>query len=118
MGLASRNHLYTRRSSPLDGSGRPVPMASLAALTARFASIPMNESTSGSTARTARLDIGLWRTDVLDTDSPAPRLEFHLARGLERSRGLSTTRPPRPDSPRSPEMPGLNDLRELQELQN
>jgi hypothetical protein len=104
VGLASRNHLYTRRSSPLDGSGRPVPMASLAALKARFASIPMNESTSGSTARTARLDIGLWRTDILDTDSPAPRLEFHLARGRARSRGRSTTRPPRPDSSTSPEL--------------
>jgi hypothetical protein len=118
VGLASRNHLYTRRSSSLDGSGHPVPMTSLAALKARFASIPMDQSTSGSTARTVRLDIGVWRVDVLDTDSPAPRLEFHLARRLARSRGGSTT-PPRPESRRSPEsavLPVVPEVPEVPEL--
>lgn len=125
VGLASRNHLYTRRSSSLDGSGRPVPMASLSALKARFAAIPTGEGGAGedgedgSNTRSARLESGLWRLDVLATDSPVPRLEFHLARGLAPALASSTTSTPssippsippssrRPEAPRSPRSSAL-----------
>ena len=106
VGLASQNHLYTRRSSSLDGTGRPVPMASLAALKARFATVPKGESTDISNARAARLKIGLWRMDVLGADSPVPRLEFHLARGLVRTQSITA----------SPAQPSANSRRSPQRL--
>jgi len=86
VGLASQNHLYTRNASPLDGTGRPVETSSLIPLSARFATLPRQDSQSDSSMNSARLDPGPWRSDVLDAESPVPRLEFHLARllGAER----------------------------------
>jgi hypothetical protein len=86
VGLASQNHLYTRNASPLDGTGRPVETSSLIPLSARFATLPKQDSQSDSSMNSARLDPGPWRSDVLDAESPVPRLEFHLARllGAER----------------------------------
>jgi len=78
VGLATRDHLYARRTSPIDGGGNSVPTSQLQPLGARFASIPPLEPGS------ARLAPGPWRTDVLSSQSPVPRLEFHLARLLAR----------------------------------
>jgi hypothetical protein len=82
VGLASQNHLYTRNASPLDGTGRPVETSSLIPLSARFATLPKRDSQSDSGMNSARLGPEPWRSDVLDAESPVPRLEFHLARLL------------------------------------
>jgi len=82
VGLASTHHLYARLPSPLDGTGRAVPTAQLRALEARFMSLPWRDATSTSAPASARIDPPRWRTDVLDSESPVPQLEFHLARGL------------------------------------
>jgi hypothetical protein len=88
VGLASQNHLYTRNASPLDGTGRPVETSSLIPLSARFATLPKQDSQGDSSMNSARLDPGPWRSDVLDAESPVPRLEFHLARLLGAERGV------------------------------
>jgi len=81
VGLASGPHLYVRRSSPLDGSGRPVPTSQLHTLSPRFATVePVDPS--GANDRLAEIAPITWRTDVLSAQSPVPRLEFHLARLL------------------------------------
>jgi hypothetical protein len=82
VGLASQNHLYTRHASPLDGTGRPVPTASLIPLAARFSTLPKHDPLYDPAVYSARLEPGPWRKDVLDAESPVPRLEFHLARKL------------------------------------
>ena len=82
VGLASRNHLYTRHASPFDGTGRPVQTSSLIPLAARFASLPKNDPLGSPAPGSARLEPGPWRKDVLGAESPVPRLEFHLARQL------------------------------------
>jgi len=82
VGLASRNHLYTRQSSPLDGTGRPVQTSSLIPLAARFASLPDHDPLLDPATDSAQLEPGPWRKDVLDAESPVPRLEFHLAHQL------------------------------------
>jgi hypothetical protein len=80
VGLATRSHLYARRTSPIDGSGNSVPTSQLQPLGARFASIPPLDPVSHPDS--AQLAPGPWRTDVLSSQSPVPRLEFHLARLL------------------------------------
>jgi hypothetical protein len=82
VGLASQHHLYIRNASPLDGTGRPVQTSSLIPLTARFATLPRQDPQSDPNTNSARLEPGPWRSDVLDAESPVPRLEFHLARQL------------------------------------
>ncbi len=83
VGLASQNHLYTRSRSPLDGTGRPVATSSLIPLDARFASLPDPiDSLYEFGSSDARYELGPWRIDVLDPDSPVSRLEFYLARRL------------------------------------
>ncbi len=82
VGLASTKYLYTRRKSPLDGTGRPVPASLLVPLAARFATLPEYEPLSNAGPGSARLQPSAWRSDVLATQSPVPRLEFHLARQL------------------------------------
>jgi hypothetical protein len=82
IGLASTKHLYTRRKSPLDGTGRPVPTSLLVPLAARFATLPEYEPPSNAAPGSARLQPSAWRSDVLAAQSPVPRLEFHLARQL------------------------------------
>jgi hypothetical protein len=86
VGLASQNHLYTRHASPLDGTGRPVQTSSLIPLAARFSTLPKHDPLYDPTVYSARLEPGPWRKDVLDAESPVPRLEFHLARQLEAQR--------------------------------
>ena len=87
VGLASQNHLYTRHASPLDGTGRPVETSSLIPLAARFSTLPKHDPLYDPAVYSARLEPGPWRKDVLDAESPVPRLEFHLARQLEAQRG-------------------------------
>jgi hypothetical protein len=82
VGLAAERHLYSRRASPSDGLGRPVLTTSLASLGARFMTLPRALPGQNLMASSVRLDPGPWRSDVLDTDSPVPRLEVHLARQL------------------------------------
>lgn len=87
IGLASHDHLYVRRESPRDGSGRPVPAAELAHFQPRFTPIAPSELTSPDTDGSPRpgravLAPAAWRRDVFRTESPVPRLEFHLARRL------------------------------------
>ena len=84
VGLATRSHLYRRRSSPLDGSARPVPTDSLRTLQARYASLPRLGPLQSPSPRDAAFSPGAWREDVLSAESPVPRLEFHLARRLAR----------------------------------
>jgi hypothetical protein len=84
VGLASQNHLYARQRSPLDGTGRPVPTASLEVRRARFSTIQPEDPLFQGRPRAARLRTGPWRSDVLSSDSPVPQLEFHLARRLDR----------------------------------
>lgn len=96
VGLASQNHFYTRNASPLDGTGRPVATSSLIPLDARFASLPdpidpLYEFGSGD----ARYELGAWRIDVLDPDSPVSRLEFYLARRLRTEGDARHIRPKR-----------------------
>ena len=86
VGLASQNHLYTRHASPLDGTGRPVQTSSLISLAARFSTLPKHDPLYDPPVYSARLEPGPWRKDVLDAESPVPRLEFHLARQLEAQR--------------------------------
>jgi hypothetical protein len=83
VGLASARHLYSRRASPLDGTGRPVPTSLLVPLEARFTTLPAHDPLRDPMPRSARLEPGPWRYDVLDEQSPVPRLEFHLARQLD-----------------------------------
>ncbi|MCA9502707.1 MAG: sulfatase-like hydrolase/transferase [Myxococcales bacterium] len=80
VGLASERHLYTRRQSPDDGWGRPLPPASLRALDARYATLP----TRPTVVADAALSPGPWQRDLLDASSPVPRLERALARALVR----------------------------------
>lgn len=87
VGLASQNHLYSRHASPLDGTGRPVQTSSLIPLAARFSTLPKHDPLYDPAVYSARLEPGPWRKDVLDAESPVPRLEFHLARQLEAQRG-------------------------------
>ena len=94
IGLASQNHLYARQRSPLDGSGRPVPTASLIPLRARFATIPAADPTNEFASRIALLEPGPWREDVLDPSSPVPRLEVHLARQLQLERRTPSSKEP------------------------
>lgn len=82
VGLASPTHLYVRRRSILDGSGRPVPISELSAHDARFSALPIFDRLRHPAPRSADLEPGPWRSDVLDASSPVPRLEFHLARRL------------------------------------
>jgi hypothetical protein len=82
VGLASARHLYARRASPLDGTGRPVPTSRLVPLEARFATLPAYDPLRDPAPGSARVEPGPWRDDVLDAQSPVPRLEFHLARQL------------------------------------
>ena len=84
VGLASETHLYVRRPSALDGSGQPVPTGELSKHGARFAALPPFDPLRHAAPRSAGLDPGPWRQDVLDVKSPVPRLEFHLARRLGR----------------------------------
>lgn len=88
VGVASQDHLYARRSSPLDGSGEPVPVSSLVTLGARFAAIPASDPPGHPAPLLTRLEPGPWRRDVLAPRSPVPRLEVHLARLLQRERRL------------------------------
>jgi hypothetical protein len=82
VGLASERHLYARERSPLDGTGRPIPAESLSMRGARFAALPIVDRLRHPAPRSAALDPSPWRSDVLDGESPVPRLEFHLARRL------------------------------------
>jgi arylsulfatase A-like enzyme len=82
VGLATKTHVYARRTSPIDGSGRPVPTDQLLALAARFNTIPTLDPAQSRNLRSASLAPGPWRSDVLSSESPVPRLEFHLARLL------------------------------------
>jgi hypothetical protein len=82
VGLATKTHLYARRSSPIDGGGRPIPTDQLLPLSARFATILPDDSAPFSMGGSAQLEAGPWRKDVLSSQSPVPRLEFHLARLL------------------------------------
>lgn len=82
VGLASQTHLYARRRSALDGSGRPVPISELPRHAARFAALPIFDRLRHPAPRSAALSPEPWRSDVLDPASPVPRLEFHLARRL------------------------------------
>ncbi len=88
VGLASSGHLYVRRPGPLDGSGKPAPIASLVPLGARFAPIRRiaDPTRDSEVVASARLEPGPWREDILDPRSPVPRLEVHLARLLQRER--------------------------------
>jgi hypothetical protein len=103
VGLASQNHLYTRNASPLDGSGRPVQTSSLIPLAARFATLPKHDPQRDPALNSARFEPGPWRSDVLDAESPVPRLEFHLARqlGAQRDARKNPRRIAGPDSKRS-----------------
>ena len=85
VGLATAAHLYRRRTSPLDGSARPVPTEGLRGLDARFASVPLLDPIRDPVPDSARLRPGRWREDVLSPESPVPRLEFHLAQRLARA---------------------------------
>ena len=87
VGLASGRTLYVRNKSALDASGQPVPPAALTLHASRFLTLPLE---SLSNARSARLPAIPWRKDVLSTDSPVPRLEFHLARKIQ-GRPVSAT---------------------------
>ena len=81
VGLASGPHLYVRQSSPLDGTGRPVPTSQLHSLSPRYATVePIDPS--GASDRLAGIAPIAWREDVLSAQSPVPRLEFHLAQLL------------------------------------
>ena len=82
VGLASARHLYARRASPLDGTGRPVPTSQLVPLEARFATLPAYDPMRDPAPSSARVEPAPWRDDVLGAQSPVPRLEFHLARQL------------------------------------
>lgn len=82
VGLASARHLYARRASPLDGTGRPVPTSLLVPLEARFSTLPAYDPLRDPAPSSARVEPGPWRDDVLNAQSPVPRLEFHLARQL------------------------------------
>lgn len=90
VGLATDLHLYRRRASPLDGSGRSVPTESLRALEARYAVVPQLDPIQDPSPRDASLSPGVWREDILRAQSPVPRLEFHLARRLARAAGETT----------------------------
>ncbi|MBJ21439.1 MAG: hypothetical protein CL933_18685 [Deltaproteobacteria bacterium] len=83
VGLASETHLYVRSHSTLDGSGQPVPTAELFDRRARFAALPIYDRLRHPAPRSAALAPGPWREDILDAQSPVPRLEFHLARRLD-----------------------------------
>ena len=82
IGLASEMHLYVRRRSVLDGSGSPIPTTELFGQGARFATLPIRDGLRDPAPRSATLEPGPWRRDVLAAQSPVPRLEFHLARRL------------------------------------
>ena len=82
VGLASEAHLYVRDASALDGTGEPVPTESLVIHRARFSALPDFDPLRHAARRSAGLEPGPLREDVLDAQSPVPRLEFHLARRL------------------------------------
>jgi hypothetical protein len=82
VGLASGPHLYVRRASLLDGSGRAVPTSELKSLAPRFTTIAPLDTGFSRIGQSAALAATSWRTDVLSAESPVPRLEFHLARRL------------------------------------
>lgn len=87
VGLVSGPHLYVRRSSPSDVTGRPISTEALAEHAARF--LTLSEAQLAQTA-SARLGPLPWRKDVLSAQSPVPPLEFHLVQRLrERIEGVS-----------------------------
>lgn len=96
VGIASSHSVYVRQRSPLDGTGRPVPTDQLRFRSARFAALPILDRLRHPAPRSAALEPGPWRSDVLAAESPAPRLEFHLARLL--SVRAPSTNPPRAES--------------------
>jgi len=75
VGIASGRHVYVRAPSELDVAGSPVPSELLEKHAARFL-------TRSTAATWSSLGTMLWRSDVLSSDSPVPRLEFHLTRLL------------------------------------
>ncbi|MEE8167016.1 MAG: sulfatase-like hydrolase/transferase [Myxococcota bacterium] len=79
VGLASGPYLYVRKRSALDTTGRPVPSSALTAQAPRFLTLVSGGAATAGSAGLAHMP---WRKDVLSTDSPVPRLEFHLARRL------------------------------------
>lgn len=89
VGLASSRHLYARGTSPLDGTGQPVPTPALRALDARFATLPGDAA--GPSGDLAAYEPGPWRRDLLDARSPVPRLELQLARALDRRARVART---------------------------
>jgi Sulfatase len=79
IGLASNEALYVRRVSDFDAGGTPIPTTSIARHQPRFMMLPRSNL---PIVAPAALPPMAWREDVLNTDSPVPRLEFHLARLL------------------------------------
>lgn len=75
VGIASGRHIYVRKPSEFDAAGSPVPTELLEKHAPRFL-------TRSTAATWSSLGTTLWRNDVLSSDSPVPRLEFHLARLL------------------------------------
>ncbi len=102
VGIVTREALYVRRMSLLDGSGQPVPTNELRRHGARFAplAVPLPDPSDVRDAapRSATPVAGAWRDDVLHADSPVPPLEFHLARHLRDALGPGL-RPTDEDSP-------------------
>ncbi len=83
VGLATEEHLYVRARSRRDGTGEPVATDRLEAHDARFARVIRGRARPGSPSE-SHLQLGPWRSDVLASDSPVSRLEYHLARRLAR----------------------------------
>lgn len=86
VGLATATHVYARNHAAFDGSGSPIPTETLSAHEARFLPLPLPDPVRHPAPRSAALQPGPWRRDVLATDSPVPTLEFHLARRLAEGR--------------------------------
>ena len=93
VGLVSGPFVYVRRISALDISGGPIPTPSLSELSPRFL---MRSTRTPALAGSAGIADPAWREDVLSTDSPVPRLEFHLARQLREQAEAISGRGQRP----------------------
>ena len=98
VGIASGRDVYVRAASAFDVSGSRVPTELLEQHAPRF----LTRSTAATWSSVGTM---LWRDDVLSTDSPVPRLEFHLARLLRGPEAAERPLQPTPiplESPRTP----------------